>query len=258
MSKLPVVHEEPSEPPPVSILDETDPLSLINLMPVPMRANVKRAALSSPHLFTMGEEEFLAHCKANTIHFGATDQMIRDQFWIEYHHVRAGYAKLMSPGRIIFDAISREGFYDHYLKNNYKVAWVCTMPLQYSRILKRNLTQLARNMGQVIDQPLIDPVTGKFDKSMAQIQLALLKFHEVTLHGTPTQRIEQKTMSLNVTRHEGAGAHAHLTGVSEEALAEKIKRLETQLRETSHVPKLAEWQTMPVTNVQMTKREDEK
>ncbi len=251
-SNLPVpapLHAEES----ITILDESDPISIINLLPAAIKERVKIAAMKAPQLFTMGEEAFLAHAKSQIVHFDTTDEMIRDQFWIEYHHARAANT-MINAVRVMAGAISKEGFYDHYMRNTWKVAWMLTMPLQYSRVLKRNLTQLARNMSDLINKPLTDPETGKFDKSLAQMQIALLKFHEVTLHGTPTQRIEQKSMTYNVTRHEGSMAQGAIEGGNTESVMERIKRLEALERQASHVPKLAEWQTMPVTGVDLNKK----
>jgi hypothetical protein len=252
MTKLPVTYVPAQDEGPVSILNEADPLSLINMVPKSIKNAMNAAALKRPDLFSLGEEDFLKKCKVEEVSFNTTDHTLRDQFWIEYHHARSEGSRQMPLHRITYGAISKEGFYDHYLINAYKVAWLCTMPVHYSQVLKRNLTQLARNVADIIDMPIIDPVTKKLDKQLAQMQITLMKFHEVTLHGTPTQRIEQKTMAINVTRHEGYMAQGAALEGKEETLIERIKQLEARERAASHVPKLADWQTMPVTNKKMS------
>ncbi len=137
------------------------------------------------------------------------------------------------------------------------MAWLCVEPVEYHKVLKNHLVRLAHNMGRIIDLPVIDPQTGRLDKAVAQMQLTLYKLMEVTIHGTPTQRIEQKTMSLNVTRHEGAGVHGLIEAGNGNTMIDRIKELEKREREASHVPRLADWQTMPVTGVDAKKSTSE-
>lgn len=253
MANLPAT-SEPAEPG-VSILDESNPLSVLNLLPKSIKAAVKRAAMEAPHLFSMDEESFLKTMRADSIVFTTTDHMLRSQFWIEYHKART-HRRTMMAGLIFEDACNSDLFYAHYLKNNIKVAWLCVEPTVYRKILENHLERLAHNMGRIIDLPLIDPQTGRLDKTVAQMQITLYKLMEVTLHGTPTQRIEQKTLSMNVTRHEGSLVHGQIESGNSEKMMDRLKELEGRERAAAHVPKLSEWQTMPVTNVKMTEGKD--
>jgi hypothetical protein len=235
---------EPEEPA-FSILDESDPYSIVNLLPRRTREHLLAAAIAKPELFTQDEETFLAEMKTKQVFFNTTDRMLRSQFWIEYNSVRTGQRKSMLINNIVGHACTRELFENHYIKNHIKCAWLCVIPVHYKNILNSHLERVARQMGAIIDLPLYDK-NGKLDHKVANLQLNLFKTLEVTLHGTPTQRIEQKTMSLNVTRNESA-LITEATGQSVKSLRERIRQLEALEREASHTPRLAEWQTMPVT-----------
>ncbi len=221
----------------ISILDEQDPHSLINFVPAKVRECALIHVGTNPELFCRDEEDFLKLAKLAKAPFNSTDHMIRDQFWIEYHHARSHGHKQMAFTRVFEGALSVEGFYRYYLKNPYKVAWMFTVPLDYRRQLRRNLVQLARNMAEIVDQPLIDPATGKFDKQMAQMQMNLLKFHEITLHGTPTQRIEQRNLNLSVTRTQMQEAIESDVGSKTQQTIKQIQDLESRLRRAQHIPK---------------------
>lgn len=241
----------PKEPPVlmVSILNEKDPLSLVNLLPPKLKEHVISASKQCPDLFAMEEERFLAYHKAEKIFFNATEVALRTQFWIEYHQVRvAKKGTVMRVSNIIAGVCSKEMFYRHYLRSVHRVAWLCVMPLHYHRILENHLTRLAHDMSDIIDRPLTDPETNKWDHKLAKMKIDLFKMIEATVHGSPTQRIDQRTLALNVTRHEVQRIADHKESRSDESMLLKIRQLEAQERSAAHVPKLAEWQTMPVTN----------
>lgn len=231
----------------VSILDERDPLSLINAVPAKVREMVRACQARDPRFFGLEEDQIIALAKLEGFHFNSTDHILRAQFWLEFNASRSTTGYKMVMARVLAGTISSEGFYAHFLKSPPRVAFMFTMPVDYQRILEKNLVLLARNMAVIIEQPLIDPVSKKFDKSLAQMQINLLKHHEVTLHGSPTQRIENKTLALHIGGRKARELAGAVEGTRDTQLASRVKELESRLRAATHVPKPAEWQSQPVT-----------
>lgn len=232
---------------PISILDEADPLSLISACPGMIKDAVRFAVGEHPRFFGLDEDDFRKLCKQETISFTDTDHILRLQFWTEFHHTRFKENYKMQLGRIINGAISLEGFRTHFLKNAPRVAFMFTMPRDYKKQMELNLQRLVRNMSVIIDQPIIDPQTGKLDRHLAQMQIALLKHHEITIHGSPTQRIEQKTLALHLGGRKARELAGQVGEGHSEALSSRVKQLELRLKAATHVPKLSEWQKEPTT-----------
>ncbi len=143
-------------------------------------------------------------------------------------------------------------FEQKYLMSTNRVAWLMCMPLNYQLKMEETLAYSAGQLRDILEMDHIDPVSKKPNLQLMNLKAKIHMMIDMRLNGAPTQRLEQKSLSINVNRTDAKEIHGLIESGQERTVNERIKMLENRQRESSHVPKLAEWQTMPVTNVKVS------
>ena len=122
--------------------------------------------------------------------------------------------------------------------------------------MEETLAYSAEQLREILDLPIKD-ADGKVNLPLANLKAKIHMMIDMRLNGAPTQRVEQKSLSINVNRSDTQAIGHHSAESAEQHLLNRVKALEAREREVTHVPKgPAEWQSMPVTNIKVS--EDKK
>lgn len=204
--------------------DESDGPTVLDLVP-PKTAEHMRAALEKrPDLFSMDEKELKHHLRHSGLTPTPTDNRLRIMFWQEYDRAMA-HESSMQMNNVYAGVCTHGYFHQHYLPVAEKVAWLLCPPADYVAKIAEVLDYGLDRMREILEMPLTDPVTGKFNGKLAELQAKITFMMDMRKHGAFTQKIEQKNMSLSITARAGAANEMALDNSMDE-LDKRLKELE--------------------------------
>lgn len=121
--------------PEIIFWDETDPLSVINLVPDPLRRQLELLRRSDKaHLLDLTETDLFKALDRLNQRPNPTDNRLRVKFWLEYdrlHETAERVSPRMVCANITSRVCSRELFYKHYITNHPRLAWLLCPPASY-------------------------------------------------------------------------------------------------------------------------------
>ncbi len=152
-------------------------------------------------------------------------ELLRGSFWEEYYEAQRDN-RVMKVSNVYKNITTKANWYKICAVHS-KLAYV-TCPIV---AMESHITTILRTTGvdkikEIMNQPLVDD-NGKFDVNLARLQVQLYKQLDERLHGGIVQKVEQKSLNINVNKEEI---------VSREDLENKIKQIDEQLN-VSHVYK---------------------
>ncbi len=234
-----------------SAADELDPDSMVNMLPPVPRAKIIFASKAAPEMFRLDESGLRKVLNEKGFRPTATDNALRMKLWLEFERAKANNQPKIIINSVLAGICSKEFWEKEYLKSLHRVAWLCCMPVDYQIKMQETLAYAAEQLREILELPLHDPHTGKLNMSLANLKAKIHMMIDMRMHGAPTQRVEQKSLSINVNRSDTNNIQGLISTSNEATLRERMRRLESASREAQHLPKLSDWQTMPVTNIKM-------
>jgi hypothetical protein len=226
----------PEAPPPhtdVDLFERMNPRSLINLLPDGVQSDLIEATRAKPELFTMDERTLFLHLRAQAIQPTPTDNRLRLSFWVEYDRAQFEVTKMnMTP--IYAGVCVRQYFYSTYLKNAWKVAWLLCPPTNYVKKLEEALDFGIDRMRDILEMSPMDE-RGKPNVKLMELQTKITIALDQRAKGSYTQRIEQKSVNLQIGTSDKAVAQAALTGSMDE-IQKRMKELERRERLALNLP----------------------
>lgn len=210
-------------------LDLSEPRSPINLSNATMQEKIKAAAAAEPELFELDEANLYDALKKSKRTPTATDNRIRLAFWNEYNRCLASGRHEMDPFYIFSGICVRNYFYNQYLMQPHRVAWMMCMPVSYEVSAREALSYGMERMRQYLS---IDPtyVDAKgnvgVNTRLMELQAKIVTMLDNRIHGAATQRIEQKSLSINVSDKK---IGMELEGKTIAELDHSIKQIEAKL-----------------------------
>jgi hypothetical protein len=188
---------------PADIFDESNPRSMINLIPPIMAEKVRVAVGAKPGYFHMDERalaKHLAKLSRNTRGPNVTDNRLRLKFWDEYDRAQHENTK-MNMTNVYAGVCSREYFSSCYLASPEKVCWLILPPASYVVKMEEALAFGIEQMRDILDEP-----NFFWDKGRKKVNVKLLELKAKIVHmldnrvkGAVPQQIEQRSMNVNVS-----------------------------------------------------------
>lgn len=220
----------------VSVFNDTDPRAVLNLIPPGAVQKIKDAFQKKPELFEMDERtllNFLSKKEARGSGPTPTDNRLRLSFWNEFDRAQTQKTKMSMTN--VYSAICTQQFWDNfYLASPEKVAWLLTRPASYEQIMEEGLNFGINKMREFLDLPIIDK-KGNLNLKLMELQAKIVAMFDVRVHGAAIQKIEQKSMQLNVHTSDKAVAKA-MMGDSMDDIEKRLKELEKLDKSKQVVP----------------------
>lgn len=220
-------------------LDKDEPHSLFNLLTPALVARVSRIP---DEYFGLSESELAAKIHENKptkrIQGMSLENRVRLAFWREYvAAINSG--EKMRPQHIWRGVTSCEYFY-LMMDRPLQAAWILNPPPEESLILEESYAYALQKVREILDMPLYK-VTGEADAPVAGQILRAAEFLGNRLHGAPTQKIESKTLRVNVGGRMLKAASPGPTGEykidSYDSVGSEIRFLEEKTRAAEEILK---------------------
>lgn len=180
------------------IVDPDNPMSALNLTseaPI-LQDAIKRVMVETPAYLSLDEGSFKEFFNGGIT---ATMSRIRVSFWTEYEFaVMAGRKMYLS--RIMGGVCGDTYFKEKFLKDNKKVAYMLTPPSDYVVQTKEALQVGLETIREIISARVIDE-DGYLIPRAADVVLKAFMHLDMRVKGAIIQRIDQRTLALNVNQN---------------------------------------------------------
>ncbi len=214
MKDVTPVGEVPDRP--YSLRDPNDSFSLIHFL----SEKLKGIVTDLPEdLLDMSEAELKAKA-----HPTPGDYALRVSFWREFERVMwKGHGKIASAS-IYAGIVSDSYFYNKFLTNKYKFAWMIRPSQTYQKEMDAILYRCTERLWELIEIPLQNK-RGQLDSKAAEVLLKTIAQVENRVKGMAVQRSEKKNLNVNVVTRTKAVQGSE----SMDSLDARIKELEIEV-----------------------------
>lgn len=196
----------------ISLLDASDPFSVMSLAPSSLREVVKTIP---PDAWSM--TFYNLERKAGIT---AQDSQTRLAFWDEFALAQDQKKKMNFNN--VTKVTNRNYFYDAFLKDPYKVAYLLTPPQKYQYKMREMLDLAHTRMREVLQLPLVDKKGTPNTRLISEIvKIAILLENRVM--GAVSQKLQVETKSLNVNVNTERKTY--------HSIEEELKAVERQLQD---------------------------
>jgi hypothetical protein len=231
---LPVPYSPGNTPNIVAELwDDSDPRAVVNLLPPVVREHFKTAYRKSPELFHMDESTLKKRFKDHAYIPTPTDNRLRLRFWEEYDWACAQGSKMVVDN-IIGGICGRTLFYQTFLMSTTKIAWLLCPPANYLTYAQEALHYGLDQLREVLEIPHMDS-KGRPNTKLLELKAKITFMLDQRVHGAVVQRIEQKSMNLNIGMSDYSAGKA-VTQMTQEQLEVRMKELERRERQAMNLP----------------------
>jgi hypothetical protein len=191
----------------VSLLDKSDPRSLVNLLPDKMAQSLESAYQEEPGLFVMSERVLYLELKNSKRQPSITDNRLRLKFWNEYDRIQALGQKEINVTNVLAGVCSKQFFYDKYLSKPENVAWLMCIPANYQVVMEEALQFGLEQMRDILELEHVDPVTKKVNTKLLELKAKITEMIHVRVKGA----VVQKNLNVNATPAQAAKMAENLT-----------------------------------------------
>lgn len=222
----------PSTPPQtheISTTDESNPRSVVRLVPASLSTNIKDALFEHPEFFDKDERALWTALRLANAQPTPTDNRLRLKFWMEYDRAQGTSADSMNMTNVYSGICSKEYFYKHYITKPQKLGWLMCPPTGYLIKAEEALEFGIEQLRDILDQPHV--FGQKVDVKLGELKAKIVLMLDTRVKGAPVQR----NMNLNVHTSDAAVAKAASAATAEELMRE-LKELERRNRIAQNLP----------------------
>lgn len=230
---------------PYTIRDESDSNSLIHYL----SPKLKEAVLKLPDMFLeITENQLKRRCRPTP-----TDYSLRVSFWREFERAMWRGKGRITSAQIFAGICTDTYFYNYFLKNPSKLAWMIR-PLQvYQKEMEAILHRCTERLWDLVNIEITNPRTKKVDPKLADIVLKTVTQVENRVHGMAVQRTEQKSMNVNVVTRSKANQNIETM----DELDARINAIEAEIKEEGGKLPAEDKPCVPIIEVEGSKDDPE-
>jgi hypothetical protein len=209
--------------------EDSNPRALINIVPDAVREAIDRIP---DEFLEMTEDELEKHAPGKQ--FDIADRRIRSAFWAEYARAQQTVIN-MNMTNVVEGICSRKYFYQKFLLDPLRVAYMLTQPLMYMKAIDEALTYgMERLRRDILPLPLYDN-RGNVDARAAKVVVDATKWLYEVKHGSVVQRTINKNLNVNL---EPKAPEQHV--LTEEEIDRQLAELEEKTRLLSNQRNITE------------------
>ena len=174
--------ETESEIPELSIIDESNPRSIINLVPTKLKIAIRELYAKHPEYLEMNERELRFLLKPDE-----RTETVRLCFWEEYHRAQLKGSR-MEIRNFIDPVMAPVVFYKYWTKDLGKVAWMLTPIASHMMSLKASLDRGRDTVGKILRMDIFDK-QGNIKPREATLFLKVYELVENRVLGSVVNKI---------------------------------------------------------------------
>lgn len=218
----------PYKPPEFAVWDQTNPHAVVNLLPEVVSTLFVEAKNKYPKLFSMEEKELHKALSNSGTPPSPTERRLRSAFWLEYEAAVANERK-MNTNAVYGMVCTYDVFVGLYTRSPSRVAWLLCPPTNYQTMVESLLYLGMEQLEKVLELPIVD-AKGKVNVKLGELQAKIVTMLDMRAKGGITQRVEQKSLHLNVSTTQ-----KELAQMSVADMEKRIKELEKKEKKILHI-----------------------
>lgn len=185
---------------------------MLNLLPPSYQELLIEAARVHPELFGISETELKLLLIRDKIRPNKLDHTLRLAFWKEYD-LAQHENRMMNMG-VLYIGICESPQFSNLWRFPHKVAWIVNRPLSYDSMMTE---ALEFGLSQLRDILELDHLVGKkLNTQLIAAKIKIVKMLDDRIKGAVLQRIEQKSIGVNVHTTDKQVASLAMNGSMEE------------------------------------------
>lgn len=204
---------------PIDSLDTTC-RSALSLLPEAEQFLVETHLKRNPDLFAMSELVLLNRMKGAGFQVSATENLLRNKFWLEYDHAITGSFPAIRLAEVVRGVCSLKFFRETLLGNQYMVAFLMLPPVNFKTKQEETLLFGLDRLRAVLDLP-IHKLNGDIDMNVVKAQMGVYQIIERRVQG----EVVQKTQNIHAMLPLAPGNAQEIEAVSEEQMLMKMQEL---------------------------------
>lgn len=174
---------------PITIIDDSDPDSIVNLISPTLKKKVIELYTKHPEYLDMSEFELRVVCQPNE-----KTETIRILFWEEYHRAMRSGTK-MRVSNIYHGAVSVGNFYTQVFNVPERLAWILCPVQEHMVTLKIGMDAAKENITKILKMKIFDE-QGQLLSKEAQVFLKTYEMVTNRVLGSVVQRVDQRTQYI--------------------------------------------------------------
>lgn len=216
---------------------------MINLLPEVYQDLLFKAVEAHPELFGLGETELKLLLIKQSARPNKLDHTLRLGFWKEYDQAQHENRKMNMP--LIHAGICEKPQFSQIWRFPHKVAWITNRPMAYDVMMSE---ALEFGISQLRDILELDHSKegGKIDTKLIEAKIKIVKMLDDRVKGAVLQRIEQKTLGVNVHTTDKQVASLAMAGSMEE-IERKLADLRKKERDGEGIYEIKDVEAQDVT-----------
>jgi len=192
MKYVPATMEETTQD--VSIIDMSNPRSIINLV----SGKVKEHILAlDPELIGQQEKSLEQWFRRKHIEIDEVDHRLRLSFWEVYYLTQDRNLASIDLSKVTRGVCSRDYFYDRFLTDPRKLAWMLCPPTDYMKQLKDINYRVYRKLSGMLELPIVTSKGEPNTKFIGQL-LKVAEMTDTRIRGAVVQKLQVEQQNLNV------------------------------------------------------------
>jgi hypothetical protein len=203
-------------------LDSADPTSrsALSLLPEEERFIVESHANRTPDIFKLSERALVARMGSAGFQVSATENLLRNRFWLEYDHAISGSYPKIRLTEVVRGVCSFKFFRETFLANQYLVAYLMLPPINFKTKQEETLMYGLDKMREVLDLNAVGP-NGQIDTKVLRAQMAVYQILEKRVQGETVQKIAHAHAMVPLS----PASQSEVDAISEEQMLVRMQEM---------------------------------
>ncbi len=199
---------------------DTTARSALSLLPDEEQFIIESHLKRNKDLFELSEKVLTNRMSQMGYDVSATENLLRNKFWLEYDHVvTCGFPKLRLD-EVIRGVCSFKFFRESFLSNQYLVAFLMLPPVNFKTRQEETLLFALDKMRAILDLPMYRP-NGDINLQVVKAQMGVYAIMEKRVQDGGVQ----KTMNAHAILPMPPSSREELDQISEEQMLIKMQEL---------------------------------
>ena len=194
--------------------------SALSMLPEEEQFIIETHAKRNPDLFMLSERSLIVRMKDMGFEVSATENLLRNRFWLEYDHATMGGFEKIRLNEVIRGVCSNTFFRNSFISNQYMVAFLMLPPMNFKTKQEETLLFGLDKLRAVLDLPTTD-AAGNINVNVVKAHMGVYQILERRVQG----EVVQKTMNAHAFLPVAPATREEVDALSEEQMLMKMQEL---------------------------------
>lgn len=205
--------------PDMSLLDKSNPCSLLNMAPEPMIPLIYNVIERAPKLMLYPDIALRHHCDPDE-----RDDRLRLTFWDEYN-LATSLGRRMTLRAVINKVCTFPIWNNYYAQKHLKILWIITPPRDYNLSLRQIHAHGMERLEEIMKLPMKGK-NGETDYRAVGLILKTFQLVDLRVKGAILQKFQIQQQNLNINAEISSEQVQNLSEMTVEQLEAMEKKLD--------------------------------